>query len=65
MSEAHEIRQSMNELDYYRELQRLSDENYQLMKLLREWRETPFFDDKDSWLQWVTDFGNRVDKAIR
>jgi hypothetical protein len=35
-----------------------------LLALLREWRETEFFDDCVAWQEWVNEFGPRVDAAI-
>jgi len=35
-----------------------------LLSLLKEWRDTPFFDDQDDGEAWIADFGKRVDEAI-
>ena len=35
-----------------------------LKALLREWRETQFFDTATAWQVWVSDFGPRVDAAL-
>ena len=32
--------------------------------LLREWRETEYFDDSQAWQEWVDKFGPRIDAAI-
>lgn len=36
-----------------------------LADLLREWRQTPFFEDEDAWRAWVDKFGARVDEALK
>lgn len=36
----------------------------QALRLLREWRATPFFETREEWRRWVDDFGARVDKVL-
>jgi hypothetical protein len=38
--------------------------NTQLLKLLEEWLETPFFSDEHDWEEWAYPFSRRVEAAI-
>lgn len=33
--------------------------------LLKEWRNTPFFENREDWERWVADFGGRVDEVLK
>lgn len=35
-----------------------------LAELLREWRRTPFFEDKAAWLQWRNDLAARFEDVM-
>jgi hypothetical protein len=35
-----------------------------LKSLLREWRDTEFFESREAWRKWVDNFGLRVDEAL-
>ena len=36
----------------------------ELEKLLDEWTNTPFFENQDEWLEWVNEYGPRVEAAL-
>lgn len=37
---------------------------WELLDLLKEWHNTPFFEDRSDWERWVSEFEPRVRKAI-
>ncbi|MCU0912999.1 MAG: hypothetical protein MUC88_00375 [Planctomycetes bacterium] len=43
---------------------RLPSRADRLAALLREWRRTPFFEDRARWERWATEFGCRVDAEL-
>lgn len=38
--------------------------NQQLLKILKEWLNTPFFETKEEWQEWVNDYRPRVIQVI-
>ena len=36
----------------------------ELGELLDEWTNTPFFENQDEWLEWVNEYGPRVESAL-